>query len=669
MKKNILLFVFIFTSQIYGQFNFDYNFNTNGRRVCLISATASETPAGITLNLLENIYNTSENYTIKRRPINGSNLDWTTMVSNYPVSATWFDNTATVGQSYEYQVSRNTGTDVATGYVTACLRYDQSNYKGRMILVIDTSFETSLAAEILQLKHDLTNEGWFVIEIYVPRATTWETENSIITVKNAIIAAYNNSPINDKPSHLFLLGHIPIARSGQGESAPDEHDENKGARGADCFYADIDGVYTDAATYNPGNIDVKAINLPNDLKWDQDYIPSSLEMAFGRVDFADIAGSSINEENLLRNYLNRLHNYRIVADGFDMGNKTAFHFGYDNSNDGSYRSLIPISKAENVDFYSGNQPFPQWVEQNGPYQIFMQNIQVPDTYQWQTYGMNTTIFSSDQSYWGFWDEPFTLGAYGKIRDLLAQNTKCLGLIYTTTGINIFHQPGMGETMGWSCKRIMDHSQTNSLYQKPSQQYDTPDYWNRTHFQYHGDPTLRLNQVKPPTNVQVSFSNGHSISWLQSTDTDIIGYHVYRSYTEFGPFERLTSTPTTNLFYNDGDLTDVIRYYLVKAIKLETTGSGTYLNPSIGIVATTILNNEMFEPFDFSIYPNPANNQIFITTSFDILEKSIYDLQGKEIKRYTNNSKIISIAELNSGIYLLKIKSETGETKTEKIIKF
>jgi hypothetical protein len=443
--KNILHLLFLLSmSQIYGQFNFNYDINTNGSRVCLVTATVSENPASITINLLDNIFDNQAQYVIKRRPINGLNTDWTVVASNI-TSNTWTDTNVAIGASFEYQVRRIRQTFDAIGYVTACVRCDQTDYKGQMILVVDNSFQNSLATEINQLKKDLTHEGWLVNELFVPRATTWETEPTILSIKQSIASIYNNAPANDKPNHLFLLGHIPIARSGLDAPTPDEHDENKGARGADCYYADIDGIFTDNATFNPGTIDTKAINLPNDLKWDQDYIPSQLEMAFGRVDFADIAGSANDEENLLRNYLNRLHEYRIVANGFDMGNKTAFRFGYDNSNDGSYRSLIPISGENNVDFYTGNLLYPQWVQQNGPYQIFMQNIEVPDDYIWETVGMNATVFSSDQSYWGYWDEPYNFGGYGKIRSLLSKNTKCLGLIYTTTGINIFHQPAMGET--------------------------------------------------------------------------------------------------------------------------------------------------------------------------------------------------------------------------------
>lgn len=666
MKKILLLFLSIFSFQIYAQFNFDYNFNTTGRRVCIVNATVSESPASITLHLLDNNFNTSENYTIKRRPINSSNSDWTIIASGF-ISATYTDTNVALGQTYEYQVSRTTVSGIATGYVTACIRYDQTDYKGQMILVIDASFQNSLSAELQQLKQDLIYEGWYVNELYFQRATTWETESSILDLKNNIVSIYNNAPSDDKPTHLFLFGHLPVARSGQNAIAPDDHDQNKGARGADCFYADIDGIFTDVATFNPENIDSKAINLPGDLKWDQDFIPSELELAFGRVDFADIAGSPQNEENLLRNYLNRLHQYRTVTNGFDMGNKTAFHFGYNNSNDGSYRSLIPISGVDNVDFYSGNLSFPEWVQQNGPYQIFMQNVQIPNSSEWLSSGMNSTVFSSDQSYWGYWDEPYQQYNYGKIRQLLSLNTKCLGMIYTTTGINIFHQPGMGETMGWSCKHIMDHNATNNLYQKPEQEYDTSEFWNRTHFQYHGDPTLRLNQVQPASNVQVSFMNGHTITWLPSPDTNIVGYHVYRSYTENGPFERLTSSPISELLFIDDDLTTVIRHYIVKAIKLETTGSGTYLNPSIGILAYNSLNNDENKIFELSIHPNPTTNEVTITTTVTLDYYEIIDVQGKVVKRDRLEQNSIDMSELENGIYLIKVHSNDNSA-IKKIVK-
>ncbi|MGV1013176.1 MAG: T9SS type A sorting domain-containing protein [Flavobacterium sp.] len=657
MRFFYTLLVLFLTNQLQAQFNFNYNFNSTGRRVCLIQSSTNANTPSVTIEFLDKFSNTSEPYSIKRRGLNGTNSDWVILASNLPpTSVNWTDTTVSLGGVYEYQVRRSTTSGAAIGHLTVGVNYDQTNYKGKMILAVDNSFQTSLAVELLQLKKDLTNEGWNVIELYVPRATTWETEASVVTVKNMIVTAYNSAPSNDKPTHLFLLGHIPIARSGQNAIAPDNHDVNKGARGSDCYYADVDGVFTDTATYNPGGINSMAINLPNDFKWDQDFIPSSLEMAFGRVDFANITSFSISEENLLRSYLTRLHNYRIVTNGLDMGEKTAFRTGYDNSNDGSYRSLIPISGASNVDYYSGSLPFPQWVQNNGPYQIFMQNSLVPNLNDWNTYGMDATIFSSDQSYWGYWEEPegFT---YAKIRALLAANTKCLGAIYTTTAINTFHQPAMGETMGWSCKRIMDHNLTNNLLEKQQQSYDTNEFWNRTHFQYHGDPTLRLFQVKPASNLQASVLGSQiTLTWNASTETGIIGYHVYKSSSEFGIYTKLTSTPISVLNYTDSSY-NATDWYMVKAIKLQTTGSGTYLNPSIGISNNVAsLTTESFDFETITISPNPAKEVLLIHSTENIQSYQIIDLQGKVILEQAFDKNSINISQLENGVYFIKIFS-------------
>lgn len=663
-----LLTAILTTSFLQAQFNFNYNFSTTGRRVCLAEATISTTNPSVTISFLDYFTNTTETYTVKRRVLNGTHSDWITLVSNLPASTqTWTDTNVSIGSVFEYQVRRTTSTGDAIIHLTAPVLYDQSNYKGRMILAIDTSLLTSLATEIAQLKKDLTNEGWRVIELFVPRATTWETEASIISTKNQIITAYNSAPVNDKPTHLFLLGHIPIARSGQNAIAPDNHDVNKGARGSDCYYADIDGIFTDSATYNPGTINAMAINLPNDFKWDQDFIPSTLEMAFGRVDFANLSSYSESEVELLSSYLNRLHLYKTVANGYDMGEKTAFRSGYENSNDGSYRSLIPISGAAKVDYYSGSLPYPQWIQTNGPYQIFMQNSQIPNITDWNTYGMNATIFSSDQSCWGFWDEAESFN-YAKIRALLAANTKCLGAIYTTTAINTFHQPGMGETIGWSCKRIMDHNLTNNLLEKQQQAYDTNEFWNRTHFQYHGDPTLRLFQVHPPTNLQASIANNQLLlSWNASSDTEILGYHVYKSSSEFGNYSKITSTPITSLNYTDSSFTST-DWYQIKAIKLQTTGSGTFLNPSIGISNNvSTLTSEQFNSASVSIYPNPSEEILNLITSEKINSYKIFDLQGKLIQKDTLQNNQLNIKSLVNGMYLLQLFLEKNIV-TKKIIK-
>jgi hypothetical protein len=672
MKK--LLLALLIANSTNAQLPFSFNNANNGRRVVLVQSSTSSSPAAVTIRLFDAAQNPTELIKIFRRPFMGNGTQWVQVASVSGGTTQWTDNNVSNGQVWEYQIRRTTSSGDAIGYTSGALQYDQTNYRGRLILLIDSSFITSLAAEINILKKDLTGDGWFIEQLYVNRANGWYSGSAVAGVKQKIKAVYDAAPANDKPQLLFMLGHIPIPRSGRDAFPPDEHDENKGARGADTYYADMDGVYTDNQTYNPGNLVTPlAINLPNDFKWDQDFLPSNLEMGFGRVDFADLTQTypATTELELTRRYLNRLHHYKQVATGWYMGKRMAFNFGYDNSNDGTYRSLPNIVTADSIQQYSGNLSHPQWVKDNGPFLFYMQNIQVPDINQWLTIGMNATAFTSDQSYYGFGDVAED-ALYSKIRALLAADTKCLVTLWTTTGINIFHQPGAGVPFGIACKHIMNHNQTNNILEKPSQQYDTPDWWNRTHFQYHGDPSLRFLQVRPPSAPAIEAAGTNiKLKWNKSTEINLAGYHVYRSTTEFGKYDRITNSPVADTSYI---VTNSVagEWYMIRAVVLQTTGSGSYFNPSQGIFIQNNITTGLAEPGLAEmviVYPNPAQNLIQIKTPPAIIIKniSLFDAAGGRQYIGTASNSQVDISHLTKGVYVLKLATSKGEIVKKIII--
>jgi hypothetical protein len=665
MKIAKLILALLFLAQslfCQAQYNFTFNFNTSGRRVALVDARVNLNTPSVTIRLLDAASNTNEPVKIYRRVLFGAAPGWTEVATVAPGVNSWTDNNVSSGQVWEYQVKRSYAGGVAIGYTCAALDYDKTNYRGRMILLLDSSLQTPLNTELQRLRKDLTGDGWKVEQVIAPRAAGWNSGDTVVLVKQRIKNVYDTCPTNDKPSHLFIFGYVPMPRAGRDAFPPDEHDENKGARGADCYYADLDGVYTDNQTYNPGNLVTPlAINLPNDYKWDQDFIPSRLEMAFGRVDFAGLTSlAPATEVDLYRSYLNRLHNYRHVLNGFFMGNRTAFHFGYDNSNDGSYRSLIPITGPDSVRQYSGSNPHPLWVKNNGPFMFYMQNLLVPDINEWRTHGMDALVFSSDQSYYGFGDVPEN-GLYSRIRVLQALDTRCLVTIWTTMGINIFHQPGVGETFGYSCKQIMDHNSTNNILEKPSQQYDTPDWWNRTHFAYFGDPTIRFFQVRPPTNLQwQSTPDGQlRLSWSPSPD-NVIGYHIYRSDSELGIYTRITGAPVTDTF-------DVLSnhipntWYMVRAVKRQQTGSGVFLNPSQGVFVQAGLVTNINQPTitPLQIAPNPTNGTVIIKTGGieNVQRMELHNTAGQLLwTRGALQGNTVNIGDVPAGVYTLTIRT-------------
>ncbi len=667
MKFGLLLFTFLFLFGIGYSQNYSFDFNSSGKRVCLVQSSVDTAAPSVTIQLLDAASNTSVPVSIFRRPFHGTS--WTSVATNLPSgTASWVDHNVNIGEQWEYQIKRlgtwtfNSNTYDATGYTIGSVLFDNSVGQGQMILLVARNIIDSLPEKYTRLKKELTAEGWFVNELVVNRAGSWDSGDTVVSIKSQIKTIYNNAPANDKPKCIFILGHVPLPRSGSTTvTAPDAHDQNKGARGCDAYYADMDGIYTDTATFNPGGLSSDlAINLPGDFKWDQDFFPSDIEMAFGRIDFADLTDYSLTEIKMTENYLDRLSNYKNVNPGFNMGEKSAFFYGFTNSNDGSYRSLPSISKSINVFENTVGAPHPQWVKDNGPFKIYMQNLTVPLTTEWDTLGMNATVFTSDQSYWGYGDVPQNY-IYSRIRSLLAADSKCLITLWTTTGLNIFHQAGTGEAFGIAVKEIMNHNSTNQLLEKAPQNYDTEDWWNRTHFAFYGDPTVRLFQVAPPSGLSLADSNGYAaMRWTASPNPEVVGYHVYESNSEFGVFARITGSPVLNTGYILSNY-HFGNWYMVKAVKIQESGCGMFLNPSIGISVQGNIPegiSRYTSSGDFLVSPNPATERITIEVSHlsEGANVAIYNVNGQqvmEIKRSGTKTQL-DVSTLPAGFYVIKV---------------
>jgi len=71
--------------------------------------------------------------------------------------------------------------------------------------------------------------------------------------------------------------------------------------------------------------------------------------------------------------------------------------------------------------------------------------------------------------------------------------------------------------------------------------------------------------------------------------------------------------------------------------------------------------------NFNIYPNPALEQLTIDTELAIRNVSILDITGKIITMTSQQSKLIDVVDLPSGIYFIKVITEE-ETMTKKFMK-
>jgi hypothetical protein len=139
--------------------------------------------------------------------------------------------------------------------------------------------------------------------------------------------------------------------------------------------------------------------------------------------------------------------------------------------------------------------------------------------------------------------------------------------------------GLGETVGYSTRLVQNN---DGLL------YSANGFQNFVHIALMGDPTLRMHVVGPPSALRIaSDSGGVKLTWSPSADT-VLGYHVYRSTNAAGPFTRLNGSLITGTNYTDAEVGTNV--YMVRAVKLEVSGSGSYYNASQGIFQSYPLPN-------------------------------------------------------------------------------
>src|SRR5687767_990959 len=151
-----------------------------------VSAAAQSSPDRITLSWRADPNATS--YAISRSDSSGT---WI-LLTNLPGTATQFvDNAVSTGRRYEYEILKATSQSyTGSGYVMAGLLAPPIEQRGKIILLVDSTWSTPLADELRRLQQDLVGDGWTVLRQDIPRTA------SVSHVKAAIQSLYHSDPQN-----------------------------------------------------------------------------------------------------------------------------------------------------------------------------------------------------------------------------------------------------------------------------------------------------------------------------------------------------------------------------------------------------------------------------------------------------------------------------------------
>lgn len=252
-------------------------------------------------------------------------------------------------------------------------------------------------------------------------------------------------------------------------------------------------------------------------------------------------------------------------------------------------------------------------------------LQNPFTYE----GNSIAITIYDKS-----DTPLGFSGYDSF---YASATDTIRGLYKTSSskINVYN---IEEIFGYELK--------TSVYATPANQY----YINNIKMlvePYSPNDEITINN---PKNIAASAEGTSSIKVSWTSVKNATSYNIYRGN------EKVANVTETS--YLDENLDYNTEYcYTVRAVngELESEKSNEACAKTLGEDIVELASS-------FSIYPNPANDRLYVETKTNVKEIAIYDIYGRQqtINKLSSDNSI-NIADLNAGIYFVKILTENGES--------
>lgn len=621
-------------------------------QVVLLNATANAN-GSITLTWPQESW--AGTWQVFRRDISVQN--WGNALANVSGSQnTWTDNSAQAGKSYEYLVIKtNNGSNSALGYIYAGNRYTDQPAQGGMILLVDSNYLLPLASEITRLRNQLTREGWQVSLLYAGRKET------AAKVRDRVIAEYDRR--KGKVRTLFIIGHVPVPYSGDFSSgnipSPDGHVEGSGnhtgAWPADGYYGDMDAEWFDNAVNRTTGHTSRLHNVPQDGKFDHTKFPTELELEVGRADFFDMPAFSRNDTLLTRKYLNRNFWWRndrltTIERGLIDNNFTGLNLAST-----GYHNLTAMIRMDSV--FDNRDYF---------------TAQKAGAYLW-SYGCgagsytscsgvgNTSNFAADSlqniftilagSYFGDWDVQNNLMRASLCNSALACFWGGIPKWYV-------HHMGLGMNIGYGAKLSMNNT---DFYFNGAFNFSQ----NSVHMALMGDPTLKMRNVPPVNSVTAISQAGRvRLNWPRASGK-FDGYAVYRFDSAANSYFRVNK----NHIIKDTFYTDSNNYfngrnlYAVRAIRLETTASGSWYNLGAGAF-TAVQHFNSSRPVNVEevrLYPNPASYHVNISLAYPAAANTVlmvHDAAGRlvlsEMAHAGSMESTLNVAGMTPGIYHVSV---------------
>lgn len=509
------------------------------------------------------------------------------------------------------------------------------DYRGKVVLIVDQTIAANndVSNKLIRLTADLAGDGWRVLRHDVERGKDPVTQNAdwraqVRQVRALIKADYDAAPTEVKS--VFLIGHVAVPYSGDTTVIVGGHSEVEGAHPADSFYGEMTSAYGDGWRDFVADINWTPFpNTPGDGRFDQSSLPSSPELAVGRVDLSKMEAfhiGGVDEAKLISRYLDRDHDFRCGTN-FVVVQRRALDAGFDGhtfcSFGGSFNSVFgaanvnhicnlaphwfPNVQASGQDYLIGFGAGWGWTACQPRCAAGIGGTSSTDTHpdvEWSLYSQQNNFLDFNSrvvfvnlygSYFGSWDQQNSFLRAPLANPYDPSNAKYgygLGVVWYNydLGQTTLAAKAQGATIG-------EAPVTAGVVQ--------------LHATLMGDPTLRWHTVRQiPSLTATKTTTIATLTWTASPDA-ANGYRIYRAPTLRGPYTyvadvgSVTTYDATRPLSSDPTYPD--NYYMVRAKTTENPASGTtgisaYDNMSVGGIVK--LSGGI--PSYYKIQSGPAN---------------------------------------------------------------
>ena len=219
-----------------------------------------------------------------------------------------------------------------------------------------------------------------------------------------------------------------------------------------------------------------------------------------------------------------------------------------------------------------------------------------------------------------------------------------------TGVEVSLEWKKG-SMDSECRYNINYASGAEIYNGKGTQKDTFFSWvNNCSTQ---EMTIKTGDAIKDFNIIVEDYHV-TLRWEKPDTEGVTHYEIYR--------ETVLIDTTLNLFYEDVNLSDGSYTYNVRPVYEDCYGATS--SKDIAFYESV---KENFIP-NLTIYPNPANDKIFIKTELEVEDVIVYDVYGRQLSTAKGQqSSTIDVSDLSKGVYFVNVKTSAGSV-VKKIIK-